>query len=100
MYSERYSLRGRQAHGRRRARRRASAREALVPSDRTRAGKGLTLSGRPYSALYRRSLVVPRLPFLNTCSDDSKPYMILKALDESYKNHIGFAIIRASDEEW
>ena len=36
MYSERYSLRGRQAHGRRRARRRASAREALVPSDRTR----------------------------------------------------------------
>ena len=59
----------------------------------------LTLSGRPYSALYRRSLVVPRLPFLNTCSDDSKPYMILKALDESYKNHIGFAIIRASGEE-
>ena len=40
-----------------------------------------------------------RLPFLATCSDDSKPYMILKALDESYKNHIGFAIIRASGEE-
>ena len=37
--------------------------------------------------------------FLTTCSDDSKPYMILKALDKSYKNHIGFAIIRASDEE-
>ena len=30
MYSERYSLRGRQAHGRRRARRRASAWKALV----------------------------------------------------------------------
>ena len=29
MYSERYSLRGRQAHGRRRARRRASAWKAL-----------------------------------------------------------------------
>ena len=44
-------------------------------------------------------LMVPRLAFLTTCSDDSKPYMILKALDESYKNHIGFAIIRASGEE-
>ena len=59
----------------------------------------LTLSGRPYSALYRRSLVVPRLPFLNTCSNDSKPYMILKALDDDAKNHIGFAIIRAIGEE-
>ena len=29
----------------------------------------------------------------------SAPYMILKGLDESYKNHIGFAIIRASGEE-
>ena len=28
-----------------------------------------------------------------------KPYMILKALDQSYKNHIGFAIIRAMGEE-
>ena len=44
-------------------------------------------------------LMVPRLSFLITCSDDSKPYMILKALDESYTNRIGFAIIRASDEE-
>ena len=26
--------------------------------------------------------------------------MILKALHESYKNHIGFAIVRASDEDW
>ena len=39
------------------------------------------------------------LPFLTTCSDDSKPYMILKGLDEGYKNHVGFAIIRASGEE-
>ena len=31
--------------------------------------------------------------------DDSKPYTILKALDQSYKNHIGFAIIRAMGEE-
>ena len=30
---------------------------------------------------------------------DSKPYAFLKAHDESYKNHIGFAIIRASGEE-
>ena len=43
--------------------------------------------------------MVLRLSFLITCSDDSKPYMILKALDESYTNHIGFAIIRASGEE-
>ena len=41
----------------------------------------------------------PCLPFLTTCSDDSKPYMILKGLDEGYKNHVGFAIIRASGEE-
>ena len=47
------------------------------------------------SRLYKRSLMVLRLPFLITCSDDSKPCMILKALDQSYKNHIGFAIIRA-----
>ena len=37
--------------------------------------------------------------FLTTCSDDSKPYMILKALDESYKNNTGFGIMRASGEE-
>ena len=42
----------------------------------------------------------PRLAFLTTCSDHSKPYMILTALDQSYKNHIGFAIIRATGEEW
>ena len=45
MYSERYSLRGRQAHGRRRARRRASARKALVVVTTTRAGKGLSGGG-------------------------------------------------------
>ena len=33
--------------------------------------------------------------FLSTCSDDSKPYMILKDLVESFSNHIEFAIIRA-----
>ena len=46
---------------------------------------------------------LPRLTFLNTCSDDSKPYMILKALDEDSdsKSHIGFAIIRAiGEEQW
>ena len=43
--------------------------------------------------------MVLRLSFLITCSDDSKPYMILKALDESYKNHIGFAIIRVTGDK-
>ena len=33
--------------------------------------------------------------FLSTCSDDGKPYMILKDLVESLPNHIGFAIIQA-----
>ena len=51
------------------------------------------------SYMIRRSLVVPRLPFLTICSDDSEPYVILKALDESYRNHIGLANIRASGEE-
>ena len=41
-----------------------------------------------------------RLLFLTTCSDDSKPYMILVALIKGFQNHIGFAIIRASGEEW
>ena len=59
----------------------------------------LTLSGQPSSRLDGAVLMVPRLSLLTTCSDDSKPYMILKALDESYKNHIEFAIIRASGEE-
>ena len=52
MYSERYSLRGRQAHGRRRARRRASAWKALVISEMTGSGKGLTLlDGEEYRVL-------------------------------------------------
>ena len=37
--------------------------------------------------------------FLTTCSDDSKPYMILVALIKGCQNHIGFAMIRASSEE-
>ena len=37
---------------------------------------------------------------LTTCSDDgNEPYMILKALDELYKNHTGFAIIRRRREQ-
>ena len=41
-----------------------------------------------------------RLLFLTTCSDDSKLYMIIVALIKGFQNHIGFAIIRASGEEW
>ena len=33
------------------------------------------------------------LPFLITCLDDGKPYMILVALIKGFQNHIGFAII-------
>ena len=40
-----------------------------------------------------RAMMIARLPFLTTCSDASKPYMILKGLDESDKNHIWFASI-------
>ena len=36
---------------------------------------------------------------LSTCSDDSKPYKILKDLVESFPNHIGFAIIRARGKD-
>ena len=32
-------------------------------------------------------------------SDDSKPYMIWKALDEIFQNNIGFAIIGARGKE-
>ena len=54
---------------------------------------GLTPSSKLYSILYhvvqqQAPPEVPLLSSLTTCSDDSKPYMILKALDESYKNHI------------
>ena len=40
------------------------------------------------------------LLFLTTSSDDTKPSMILVALIKGFQNHIGFAIIRASGEEW
>ena len=40
------------------------------------------------------------LPFLTTCSSDSKPCMIVKALVKDYKHHKGFAIISASGAEW
>ena len=36
---------------------------------------------------------------LSMSSDDSKPYMIWKALDETFQNHIGFAIIRARGKD-
>ena len=40
-------------------------------------------------------------PFLTTCSDASKPYMILVALVKAFQNHIlEFTSIRASSEEW
>ena len=35
---------------------------------------------------------------LTTCSDDSKPYMILVALIKGFHQQLGFAIIRASGE--
>ena len=41
-------------------------------------------------------LVVPHLSVLTTCSDDRKPYMILKALDvkaTAYTNHIAGLLI-------
>ena len=41
-----------------------------------------------------------RLLFLTTSLDDTKPYMILAALIKGFQTHIGFAIIRASGEEW
>ena len=57
-----------------------------------------SVSGPLCTTVHKPSARSGALPSLTTCSDDSKPYMILKALDESYKNHIGFAIIRASGE--
>ena len=38
--------------------------------------------------------------FLPTCSEHSKPYMILVALIKGFQTHIGFAIIRATGQEW
>ena len=61
MYSERDSLRGRQAHSRRRARRQASARKALVILKMTRKGKGLRVCSP------ERPRVRGKTPPLPTC---------------------------------
>ena len=37
-----------------------------------------------------------QLLFFTTCSDDSKPYMILVALTKAFQNNVGFAIYRPS----
>ena len=58
----------------------------------------LTLSGHPYIPIYEAHSMVLCLPFLTTCSGDSKPYMILVALIKGFQNHIGFAIIREIGE--
>ena len=57
-----------------------------------RHGKGVNHS-RKHLAGRRQRL------FLTTCSDGSKPYMILVALVKGFQNHIGFATIRATGEE-
>ena len=54
----------------------------------TRHAGGLSWSRRCHSSPLARMIANPI------------SYMILKGLDESYKNHVGFAIIRASGEEW
>ena len=45
------------------------------------------LSGRVYDGSYSLMSGRRRLLLFTPCSDDRKAYMILKALDESYKNH-------------
>ena len=59
----------------------------------------LTLLERVGDGSPRALSAVPCLALLTTGSDDSKPYVFLKTLDESYKNHIIFTTIRASGEE-
>ena len=59
----------------------------------------LTLLGRVGDGSPRALSAVPCLALLTTGLDDSKPYVFLKTLDESYNNHIRFTIIRASGEE-
>ena len=50
---------------------------------------------------FRLGYIYIYIPFLTTCLDIYKPYMILVALIKGFiQNHIGFAIIRASAEEW
>ena len=51
-----------------------------------------------WSVFRSNPLEVLCLPSLTTCSDDGKPHMLVKALDQSYKNHVGSAVIRASGE--
>ena len=72
---------------------------SLAGQGQPKARACLTLSSTLLPPGNNALVTVSCLPFLTSCSDDSKPYMILKAFDESYKNHIGFATIRASDEE-
>ena len=67
---------------------------AKVHPDEPTPFRGFNPFRRTVSHVIQPSLMVACLAFLTTCSDDSKPYMILKALDESYKNHVGFVIIR------
>ena len=38
--------------------------------------------------------------FLSTCSDDSKPYMILEVLVNTFLNDLGFAIFEATGQGW
>ena len=64
-----------------------------APVSKIKRADHLTPSGMAPSPLGGLMAGRRQLLLLTTCSDDSKPYMILKALDESYKNHIGFAII-------
>ena len=73
MYSERYSLRGRQAHGRRRARRRASSWAAFVISEMTRQTDRQLFSG-PVPHPPRRFYVAPP-PYTHTrgCAPGGSP---------------------------
>jgi len=71
------------------------SRQSISTKYRPISRRLLTLSGHMRYPLCKQIVMVAPLPFFTTCSDDSKPYMILKGLDESYKNHVGFAIIRA-----
>ena len=59
----------------------------------------LTLSGRELNHSRKHLAGRRQRLFLTTCSDRSKTYMILVALVKGFQNHIGFATIRASDEE-
>ena len=45
----------------------------------------LSLSRTKTNGLVERRANFANLSFLTNCSDDSKPYIILKGIDESYK---------------